>query len=258
MSKRRKNAEKSRTIVINTTIEAGDSINFLWSEEQQKLSIDVIREGKSISARSISKTVLYKREKKPKVLNVFTAYSNRDFSFVDEDIIKKYRQVWSVDTNTRPVFGYMLNISGICALDPAGSGNIQEIALLFSGGVEGSAEQYSIASFVNFLNKNNYTDMENKYAIITDTQISRISKFNLREEPLYGDFYLPENFTLIYATSDSGQESYLNQSIRSSDRLSSRAFKRISENQDNNNFFEEGRNGSRIKSSILFLNDICI
>ena len=255
MAQHPENTRKPRKMIINTEVEEGDSIKVGWSKKEQRVSIKVIRDGQGVSARSITRTVFYERKNKPKILNQIISYSSKNFSVSDEQAIRQYRQVWSVDTNTKEVFGYKLNITGICALNPEGTGEIEEIALLFSGGAEGSSELYNLALFLKFLVHNKIVNEGEEYAIIMDAEFGKKDKYNRSEEPIYANFCLPKNFTLLYATADSGQESQLIKAIRASDRLATRAFEGIADDPENEEFFEEGRSGKHIQAQLEFLKE---
>lgn len=50
--------------------------------------------------------------------------------------------------------------------------------------------------------------------IIVDSELGALSQFNRREQPIIGDHFLPDNFKLIYASSDVGREYPHNKLIR--------------------------------------------
>jgi len=51
-----------------------------------------------------------------------------------------------------------------------------------------------------------------------DSDLSNIPAYNARWTPLYGDFFLPERFQLIYASSDAGRGYLANKLIQMADR----------------------------------------
>lgn len=57
-----------------------------------------------------------------------------------------------------------------------------------------------------------------KIAIIVDSYLEDLPKFNSRSIPLYQDFYLPQQFTLIYASADAGAEFIANQLLKNADK----------------------------------------
>ena len=64
------------------------------------------------------------------------------------------------------------------------------------------------------INKNQNPDM----AVIVDSDLQNISFFNDRTKPIYEDYYLPENFSFFYASSDTGSENLQNKLIKICDK----------------------------------------
>lgn len=58
-----------------------------------------------------------------------------------------------------------------------------------------------------------------KYGIVVDSELGILPKINAREEPVFENFYLPENMSLIYASADGGRENFYNVLINSTDQV---------------------------------------
>lgn len=63
---------------------------------------------------------------------------------------------------------------------------------------------------------------EEASASVVDSDFSRIPAYNRRESPIEGDFYLPPQFTLVYASADGGANQFGNRLIRLCDREAKR------------------------------------
>jgi len=61
---------------------------------------------------------------------------------------------------------------------------------------------------------------------------SSIDSINTGKETVYGDYSLPANFALAYATSDAGAESWINKEMKRRDRVASSAISRILNDQE--------------------------
>jgi len=61
---------------------------------------------------------------------------------------------------------------------------------------------------------------KNRIAFVTDTELELHNKINDHSMPLFGDFVLPPQFRLLYASADTGKE-ILNRLIRACDRQAS-------------------------------------
>lgn len=71
-----------------------------------------------------------------------------------------------------------------------------------------------------------------RIAIVVDSELGRLSNINKRLEPILNDFYLPENFHLIYASADVGKENVLNKMIGICDSNGRRVLQLILESND--------------------------
>lgn len=60
-----------------------------------------------------------------------------------------------------------------------------------------------------------------KILIVVDSEKSSLSSINEEKEPVFGDFMLPDGFSITYATSDSGAESWINKEMKRRDKVSS-------------------------------------
>jgi hypothetical protein len=58
-----------------------------------------------------------------------------------------------------------------------------------------------------------------RYGVIVDSELDILPKINAREEPIFDSFYLPGNMSLIYASADSGRESFYNVLIKATDQI---------------------------------------
>ena len=59
-----------------------------------------------------------------------------------------------------------------------------------------------------------------RVGLVVDSDLGRHKMYNKRELPIYDKFYLPENFTLIYGSTDGGKEVLANKLISFSDKRS--------------------------------------
>lgn len=69
-----------------------------------------------------------------------------------------------------------------------------------------------------------------RFALITDHDLSNHIPFNKKEVPIYDNFYLPDNFQLMYGRSDSSDENLLNYLVKQCDKESSDLINEINKN----------------------------
>jgi hypothetical protein len=62
--------------------------------------------------------------------------------------------------------------------------------------------------------------------------LGNLPTYNTRSIPIYSDFYLPQNFELIYASADKGKREYLvNALIATGEKMAKFLLKNISQNK---------------------------
>jgi hypothetical protein len=81
-----------------------------------------------------------------------------------------------------------------------------------------------------------------RIGLLVDSDLGNHDKYNARELPIAGDFFLPEKYQLIYATSDSGKDNLLNKFMGLCDRRGRDLLNKIeAENCDEGLIPVEGR-----------------
>ena len=215
------NEKKPRQAFINIHIEQGDSIEGIWDENGQALSLKVIRDRKNVSAKKVQLTTLYKRSNKPKILNQLEFSRSSEFTVNHSDSLKQYAQVWAIDTNKKVIFGQIAQVSAVTVCSTDGTeAYFPALAIIF-GKTEGNPELYGWRRFIEFVQTTKQYNPEHRYGLVVDSEFSKISGFNSRNMAIHSNFYLPANWVLIYATSDSGKESIFNKLLAESDKASS-------------------------------------
>ncbi|WCM27136.1 hypothetical protein NDN01_24665 [Sphingomonas sp. QA11] len=196
--------------------DAGDSLEGIWDQEAQRLKIRVMRDSKPVSARGITETTFYEGTGRRKFIHETMFGKSSDFTVDPNETLRLYHQVWAVDTNSKPGFGGIMNVTGVSVVATDGSNVIAPVAVLFFGRTAGKAELCGWRRFIDVALSNPRYDAGHRYALIVDADYPNLADFNHRRRPIHGDFYLPDNFTLIYATADK-PDSILNRALKMSD-----------------------------------------
>lgn len=71
---------------------------------------------------------------------------------------------------------------------------------------------------IDFIKNHKIYNSKQKIGLIVDSDLGEIVNYNNRLKPIYKDYFLPDNFTLIYATSDK-KDSLLNLMIKLCDNF---------------------------------------
>lgn len=66
-----------------------------------------------------------------------------------------------------------------------------------------------------------------RFAIVTDHDLYNHTSYNAKKTPIFMDFYLPENFTLMYGRGDGPNQNLLNYLVKQCDKESSDVLKMI-------------------------------
>jgi len=222
------NKIKPRTVVVNVHITDGDEIATEWNEKEQKMSIKVLRNNEQISAKKVELSTQYDRKSKPKVLNKIEFNKSSDFTVSTSDALKQYTHAWGIDTNKKDINGLNANVSGITVCSTDGNNDFYPVAALLFGETEGNAELFAWRRFITYIESTLPENFSGKLALIVDSEMSLIPIINERKAPIHGDFYLPSNWKLIYATSDAGKENVLNKILSCSDKKATEILNKIS------------------------------
>jgi hypothetical protein len=226
--------KKPRKMALNIHIMAGDSIEGEWSEEQQRLTIKVLRQGNVVSAEKVDVTTFYQRPKKAKVLNQFEFSRSSQVRLGHVEALSRYDNLWAIDTNNRDIFGKSVNVATVtvCSTDSAEI-YYPAMAIIF-GQTKDNPELFAWRHFIEFVQSRKQYSAQNSHGLIVDSELSQLPAFNARQIPLCGTFVLPTNWHLIYATADSGKEFLANRALASSDTIATQLLDFLSrEGEDN-------------------------
>ena len=117
--------------------------------------------------------------------------------------------LWAVDTNTKRIGKDVISVASVIECYPRTTSPDDLEAVyrvngnfVFRNCPDGEAEKHAwhaVASKV--IPARGYRE-DMRIGLVTDHDLSRHAQYNAREIPMYEGFYLPPNFTLLYATSD--------------------------------------------------------
>lgn len=132
---------------------------------------------------------------------------------------------FAVDTNTKQIGEHKVSASNIlqCRAKKINPEQVQLSidrmgTIIFKDAPNGLAEKYSWAAWMDMICSSPNYNNSLRIAFITDHDLNSHSRFNVGGLPLIGNFYLPKNITLFYASSDVGMENVLNSLISMYDK----------------------------------------
>lgn len=223
MGKKNQPHQKTRTTVLGAS--------FTAKGEKAKVSLDkngylqvVGTDGSKwpITLQTIKQA--YPRTKGPKIL--FSA-SNEIVNLDLNTSLAMFDKIYAVDTNTRFFNGDYYSVGVLTECTVLNKENFlaeyKIISIIQSTNNEkyDNIEQYMWESSIKHLQTYPFSN-ETKIALVVDSALDKIDQYNKRLLPIVNLFFLPKNFTLIYASADSGSENLANTLIKFCDKEASK------------------------------------
>jgi hypothetical protein len=178
---------------------------------------------------------------KPKILR---SISRSDDDRHGDNPWKKYDKIGFIDTNSIVADERKLFVSSPSLLlwedENRRFANIHHVDLLVgycSGDV--NPERIGWADFIQRMQASKLLKTCDRMLIVVDSDKSLIPSINERHEPVFMDFVLPGGFTLAYATSDSGTESWINKEMKRRNKVAGRALSSIIKNDELRNLLAQ-------------------
>jgi hypothetical protein len=119
-----------------------------------------------------------------------------------------------IDTNTIEIDGTTVSVAFfiVCRLVPKNDSEVRLMSIdnrghayEFQGG-KGNAEMLAMLKVANDTVRGRGAHAKDRIAFVTDCDLANHVAISKREREIYGEHYLPDGFTLVYASADTGQE----------------------------------------------------
>lgn len=167
----------------------------------------------------------YKRERKYKVLAkgplpTANSYLNPNMSLLEFD------SVFALDTNSKTIDQDKVSVAALLHFKIETTNNSAAmIGHAFIGwfeywNIKEKEENIVWMEIARAINEQSEYQKQ-KVALLVDSDLGNHELFNKRELPIFDNYYLPSNFTLIYASADSGKETLINRAITFCDKKAS-------------------------------------
>jgi len=211
-------------------------------------TIQYFDNGVLVKPAKVGYEIGYDREKKKKVINKIDLDPNRITVNPDESL-QKFGLIYAIDTNTRATNGKLLSVTCIvlCKLDLAVDGTLAvqygPLRGLEFWNIKDHPENVAWMKVIQFITQDPTHNLNSKIGVVVDSDLGNLPAYNARSIPIYSDFYLPENFELIYASADVGKKEFLvNHLISLSEDMAKSLLTRILLNEDPDTQMEEVNN----------------
>lgn len=187
------------------------------------------KDGQLLVPKVAYSDVYYERPNKPKVLNK-TLCEPKHLYINPNSILTKYKHILSVDTNTITIDNEIISVSCIflCGfnVDKINAIYFPLIAYEFRN-IKDKSENIGWMKAIQFIMTNPTYKNSMSFGLVVDSDLANIPSYNSKTKPIYSNFYLPNNFELIYASSDSGKHDLANVLIATCDKEASNILKMI-------------------------------
>lgn len=205
-------------------------------------------DGTPVKPAKVRHEVSYKREKKKKVINKIELDSTQ-FDLNPDESLQKFDVIYAIDTNTKATSSKLLSVAGItvCIIEHVEDGVLdtwhKPFRALEFWNIKDHPENVAWMTVIQFLTQDPTYDPSSKIGIIVDSDLGNLPAYNARSMPIYSDFYLPENFELIYASAEVGQEEFfINYLISISEDMAKSLLARILLNENSDTDLQEANN----------------
>jgi hypothetical protein len=141
----------------------------------------------------------------------------------------------AVDTNTKCIKGETVSVTDVvhCVAQGTSDPNTYNVDFPWHGAVlfrncpkELPSEKLGWMTVIQETNRDPQ-NIRNKFALVTDHDLDNHSLYNCKTKPIFREFYLPDNFVLVYGRGDGPNQNLLNYLIRQCDKESTELLKEI-------------------------------
>lgn len=143
----------------------------------------------------------------------------------------------AVDTNTKVIGGETVSVTGVvhCVVQNTLTPNRyyvdfphQGIILFRNCPSELPSEKFGWLTVIQEAARKSLNKRK-RFAMVTDHDMDKLISYNSKQVPIFRDFYLPDNFILMYAKGDGPTQNLLNYVVKLCDKKSTELLKEIEE-----------------------------
>ncbi len=234
--KNKKQKVQKKTRIDEIRFDFGKDVVISGMEEKDGQFIFYDQNGKKLDPVFIEVGDAYLRDgKNHKVLS--RARSRNDQIVLDPNrALDKFDHLFAVDTNSVDLNGTKISVAVPIGFKLEFTGPVwnAKYQLLDAFEFRNCVVNPEIIAWKNLIERitSGISLKDEKVAIIVDSELNKHTDINKRKEPIIAEFYLPENFELVYASSDTGKENPLNKIISICDSKARNILNRIKDSND--------------------------
>jgi len=223
---------KERRKITEVIVKQSAEISSIIPNDDGTLSL-IDTDGKLVEHELHQGVGYLRRSGKPKVLRSVVRRSDDQ---VGENPWKKYDKIGFVDTNSLKKGNQRLFACSPSLLlwqdETRRLADIHHVDLFIGYcSAQVNPERVGWGDFIQRMQASSILSQADEILLVVDSDKALITSINGRVKPVFADFLLPAGFTIAYATSDAGMESWINKEMRRRDRVAGRAMSKIQQDQ---------------------------
>lgn len=190
---------------------------------------------KKVIPKRADYSISFSREKGDKITSSASLDASQQVLIKSNSDTLHYDLLVAVDTNTKIIRNELISITSYqpCKVKQIGNDHIL-LAILKSccfefRNLKVNPEQFGWMFLIEAIMRGQKGKPQN-FGLIVDAHLDRHESYNSRESAILEDFFLPQNFQLIYASSDKSNDKIYNQLISLCDKSASSIIRMIENN----------------------------
>lgn len=222
---KKKNKKKPRSYSVTMSLEEATSVNGAYFDPKSG-KVSLLYNGRELTAKTVTVEQTYERKKGPKVLNRATLSPSKMFANPNR-ALEQFHEIYAVDTNTKKIDSVPISVTGVVGgkntkieIPHHTAVRYRPLSCIEFHNVTEKPENLGWMEAIKAIMRSASYNDRRRIAIIVDSDLDIIDSYNSRETGIYGNFFLPGNFSLVYASADSGSENIANKMIKLADASS--------------------------------------
>jgi hypothetical protein len=226
---RKRTKPKPRTTYVTLDMGRPVTANALWFDPKTG-ECALLHDGKKLNPKRASADTGYQRQMGHKSLNRVQLTPDKLYANVNR-ILEQFDFIYAIDTNCKTINSATISVTGVVGGVTLKPGIPKHTAVRYSPlkciellNPGQKFENLAWKMVIEMIQAAPNFNKNNKIALIVDSDLSNIEFYNSYSKPIYGEFWLPCNFQLVYASTDSGKENIANQMIALADKSANMIF----------------------------------
>jgi hypothetical protein len=219
--KAKKQTKKQRTPIVGLNF--GKSVEISYIDFEGKRLVFKDEQGEILEPVNVTVGDAYHRKFKPKIVRQLQV-DPTNIILDTKHLLQNYEIILFVDTNYHKLRDFYLCVSSSILVKyeiedgrRIGYGYPQS-DFLFCASYSEKPERFGWWDIIKRFIDSSFYNENGNYGLVVDSDLKDLPKINSRQAPVWEQYLLPAGLQILYASADTGKESYLNQEIKLCDK----------------------------------------